>query len=102
MKGPDHRSSVLVSAVYNGWLEITRKMIDAKTHNVDSGTQAGFTPLMACALRNETHLARALLQSGADKTITDNAGRNALWFAVLFDRLDFVQFLLGKCLIRLK
>ena len=57
---------------------------------------------MVCALRNETHLARALLQSGADKTITDNAGRNALWFAVLFDRLDFVQFLLGKCLIRLK
>ena len=31
------KSTVLVSAIYNGWLEITRKMIDARTYNVDSG-----------------------------------------------------------------
>ena len=31
-------SSVLVSAIYNGWLDITRKMLDNKTHNVNLGT----------------------------------------------------------------
>ena len=51
---------------------------------------------MACALRNEIHLAQALLQNGADKTVKDNQGRNALWFAILFDKVDFVHFLLGK------
>ena len=33
-------SSVLVSAIYNGWLDITRKMLDNKTHNVNSGTSS--------------------------------------------------------------
>ena len=68
----------------------------------NSGTANGFTPLMACALRNEIHMARALLQNGADKTVKDSKGRNALWFAVLFDKTEFVHFLLGKCLILLK
>ena len=54
---------------------------------------------MACALRNEIHLAQALLQNGADKSVKDNQGRNALWFAILFDKVDFVHFLLGKLVL---
>ena len=40
----------------------------------------------------------SLLQNGADKTLKDLSGRNALWYAVLFNRTEFAQFLLGKFL----
>ena len=34
----NHKSSVLVSAIYNGWAEITRTMIDdRKKYNVNKG-----------------------------------------------------------------
>ena len=41
---------------------------------------------------------QSLLQNGADKTLKDLSGRNALWYAVLFNRTEFAQFLLGKFL----
>ena len=39
---------------------------------------------------------KSLLQNGADKTLKDLSGRNALWYAVLFNRTEFAKFLLGK------
>ena len=39
----NHKSSVLVSAIYNGWAEITRTMIDdRKKYNVNKGKCRGF------------------------------------------------------------
>ena len=39
----NHKSSVLVSAIYNGWAEITRTMIDdRKKYNVNKGKCCGF------------------------------------------------------------
>jgi len=91
----DNLSSVLVSAIYNGWAEITRTMIDdRKKYNVNKGTSNAFTPLMACAIRGNVKCAQSLLQNGADKTLKDLSGRNTLWYAVLFNRTEFAKFLL--------
>lgn len=99
VKISDNLSSVLVSSIYNSWAGITRTMIDSKNYDINKGTTTNFTPLMACAIRDNVKCAQSLLQNGADKTLKDSNGRNALWFAVLFNRTSFTQFLLGKFIL---
>ena len=46
----NHKSSVLVSAIYNGWAEITRTMIDdRKKYNVNKGKCCGFLRVVSPA-----------------------------------------------------
>ena len=62
----------------------------------NSGTSTNFTPLMAAAVRGEAKIAESILQMGCDKILKDNQGRNALWYASLFNKTNVALMLLGK------
>ena len=53
---------------------------------------------MMCAIKKDFDTGRSLLQEGCNLTDTDQNGRNALWYSILFKNGAFMRFLLGKVL----
>lgn len=63
-----------------GYKDILRQ---CEKHGVDHRLPMNLTPLMAAAVAGNADLVEALLERGADLTLTDHLGRNALHWAML-------------------
>lgn len=55
---------------------------DTERHGVDHRTQVGLTPLMFAAYTGDLALVEALCDRGADKTVRDHLGRQAIHWAL--------------------
>jgi len=80
---PRHVRAALQRALGKGRAEILR---DTERYGVDHRTQIGLTPLMAAAYSGDDALCRALVDRGADLTVRDHFGRQALHWAILGSR----------------
>jgi ankyrin repeat protein len=54
-----------------------------------------FTPFIWCARKGHASVAQVLVESGADVEARDDVGRTAIHHAVLFRRLEFIEYLLS-------
>ena len=89
----------LHNAVDKGRLRQLAVLLDLSTiTNVDLPDKQGLTLLMKCSIVpvGSCHLATILLQHGADKSIRDPEGNNALMHAVARGKLDLVKLLLSE------
>ncbi|MFN2099579.1 ankyrin repeat domain-containing protein [Altererythrobacter sp. MF3-039] len=71
----------LVAAIMAGEMDNADHMI-ATGANIDQAGEGGVTPLIAAALTGANGLAARLLEMGADSAAKDDAGNNALAYAL--------------------
>lgn len=65
-------------AAFHGMTERTIALLSSGSINVDQGDPKGVTPLMFSAQEGQLHVARILLDRGANVSITDQGGFSAL------------------------
>ena len=88
----------LGAAAANGHLEIVKYLTSLPETNIDSQDDNGATPLILAASNNHPKVVEFLLQKGADASIKDNAGKNALDWATSKDYANVVNVLFnGWC-----
>ena len=88
----------LGAAAANGHLEIVKYLTSLPETNIDSQDDKGGTPLILSASNNHPKVVEFLLQKGADASIKDNAGKNALDWATSKDFANVVNVLFnGWC-----
>ena len=85
-------SGDIVAYAYNGWLESVKREIE-KRENINQfwtfKDGSRWTALMAAAYRGEnSEIVEYLLKQGADFTLIDNEGRNALHIACRYNAKD--------------
>jgi hypothetical protein len=77
----NHESAqALFGAVINGRLQEVSQLIESGL-NIDSRSRHGYTPLMIAAARGHGEILDQLLNNGAELTLVDPHGRNALQIA---------------------
>ncbi|XP_067679343.1 ankyrin repeat domain-containing protein 50-like [Haliotis asinina] len=80
-----------------GYLQQVRDLVDLGM-NIDSRDVDGKTPLMLCALMEPQSwgigIARHLIENGANLTLRDKAGLNALHYACIYERDELVKVFL--------
>lgn len=84
----------LQAAVMSGDLAVVKQHIKAGTDLNAKEAFSGSTPLVTAATFNKTDIAKALIDGGADLTITNNDGSTPLHTAAFFCRVEIVQMLL--------
>ena len=82
------------TAVLSGNLEVVRQHIKAGTNINEIEPMSGSTPLISAATFGKTEIAEALIEAGADLTISNNDGTTPLHSAAFFCRVEIVQLLL--------
>jgi len=82
------------TAVLNGNLEIVRQHIKAGTNINEIEPMSGSTPLISAATFGKTDIAQALIEAGADLTISNKDGTTPLHAAAFFCRVEIVQLLI--------
>ena len=65
-------------------------------HKPNSRVDNGMTPLMVAALRNDTAMAQAFIQAGAEINLRNDDGNNALWFACVAEGLELIRLLIDS------
>lgn len=70
--------------------QIVQLLLDASAY-IDAGSPNQTTPLMMAAREGKIFTVKLLLDSGADLTIKNNLGMNAIDFAKKFDHQDIVD-----------
>lgn len=84
----------LHEAVLSNNLEAVRQHIEAGTDINEKDALSGATPLIIAASFDKRSIARALIDEGADLSVTNNDGATALHTAAFFCRIEVVQMLL--------
>lgn len=84
----------LGTAVLYGNLEVVKQHIEAGTDLDTKDPMSGSTPLITAATFNQTPIALALIDAGADLSQKNNDGATALHVAAFFCRVEVVQKLL--------
>lgn len=82
------------TAVIGGNLEEVLQHIEAGTDLNQKDPLSGSTPLISAITFGKTKIARALIDAGADLTLTNNDGATALHAAAFFCRVEIVQMLI--------
>ena len=82
------------AAVLAGDLEVVRQHIKAGSNINEKEPMSGSTPLISAATFGKTDIAEALIEAGADLTITNNDGTTPLHSAAFFCRVEIVQLLI--------
>ena len=82
----------LVQAILDGNAERTDYILSTSAH-LDQRGAGGATPLIAAAMTGANDLAARLLSLGADSTLADDAGKNALAYALEQDNDPLVKLL---------
>ena len=82
----------LVAAILAGDLERADYFISTGA-DIDRRGIGGATPLIAAAMTDANALAARLLDLGADSTLVDDAGKNALAYALEHDNDELVKLL---------
>ncbi len=84
----------LQTAVITGDVEAVKQHIEAGTDINQREQMSGSTPLISAATFNKPEIAKALIDAGADLSITNNDGSTALHSAAFFCRVEIVQMLI--------
>ncbi len=84
------------AAVIAGDLETIKQMIASGADLNEREPAGGSTPLMTACVFGKTEIALALIDAGADLTLTNNDGSTALHTAAFFCRTEVVEVLLNK------
>jgi len=92
--GIDKPEMNIHAAVLAGKLEVVRQHIKAGSNINEVEPLSGSTPLISAATFGKTDIAEALIQAGADLTITNNDGTTPLHSAAFFCRVEIVQLLI--------
>ena len=82
------------AAVLAGNLEVIRQHIEAGSNINEIEPMSGSTPLISAATFGKTDIAEALIEAGADLTISNNDGTTPLHSAAFFCRVEIVQLLI--------
>lgn len=82
------------TAVLTGNLEVVSQHITAGTNINEREPLSGSTPLVSAATFGKTEIAEALIEAGADLTISNNDGTTPLHSAAFFCRVEIVQLLI--------
>ena len=92
--GVDKPDMDIHSAVLAGNLEVVRQHIKAGSNIDEIEPMSGSTPLISAATFGKTEIAKALIEAGADLTISNNDGTTPLHSAAFFCRVEIVQLLI--------
>ena len=92
--GVDRPEMNIHAAVLAGNLVVVRQHIKAGTNINEIEPMSGSTPLISAATFGKTDIAEALIEAGADLTISNNDGTTPLHSAAFFCRVEIVQFLI--------
>jgi ankyrin repeat protein len=84
----------LQAAVLYNNLEAVRQHIKAGTDLDEKDPMSGSTALISAATFGKKEIAKALIDAGADLSVTNNDGSTALHAAAFFCRVEIVQLLL--------
>src|SRR2546425_1561281 len=71
----------LHDAVWNGYIEVARVLLEFRADVNARHTEAGSTPLHYAVIKNEREIAELLLEHGADVRATYRSGETALHLA---------------------
>lgn len=82
-------------AVISGQLEAVVQHIAAGTDINKKDPMSGSTPLISAATFGQTEIAKALIDAGADLSITNNDGATALHAAAFFGRVEVSKLLIA-------
>ncbi len=82
------------AAVLSGDLAVVRQHIKAGTNINEREPMSGSTPLISAATFDKIEIAKALIEAGADLTISNNDGSTPLHSAAFFCRVEIVQMLI--------
>lgn len=82
------------AAVLTDDLAAVRQHIKSGTDINEIEPMSGSTPLISAATFGKTDIAKALIEAGADLTITNNDGATPLHSAAFFCRVEIVQLLI--------
>jgi len=92
--GIDKPDMNIHAAVLGGNLEVVRQHIEAGTNINEIEPMSGSTPLISAATFGKTDIVKALIEAGADLTISNNDGTTPLHSAAFFCRVEIVQLLI--------
>ena len=84
----------LQAAVMSGNLEVVKQHIKAGTDINKKDQMSGSTPLITAATFDQKDIAKALINAGADLSITNNDGATPLHVAAFFCRVEIAQLLI--------
>ncbi len=87
----NYGNTPLCAAIIKGDLAAVKKFIEYGS-DVNE-TSNGLTPLMFAARYNKVDIIKFLLENGADKSVQDGKGNNALKYAELSKSQEAVDFL---------
>lgn len=82
------------TAVLTGNLEVVQQHIKVGTNINEIEPMGGSTPLLSAAAFGKTEIAKALIDAGADITISNNDGSTPLHSAAFFCQVEIVQLLI--------
>jgi uncharacterized protein len=77
-------------AAFSGNVDIVRLLLD-KSAYIDAESPNKTTPLMMAAMAGKIHAVKLLLDEGADLTLRNEAGMNAVDFAVRHEHPDIAE-----------
>ncbi|PWK26107.1 ankyrin repeat domain-containing protein [Maribacter polysiphoniae] len=81
-------------AVISGNLEVVKQHIEAGTDLNEKDAMSGSTPLITAASFGKIDISKALIDAGADLSLTNNDGSDALHVAAFFCHIEIVQMLI--------
>lgn len=95
---PDLELSPIMYAVDSGSFDIVEILLSYPHSReiINDTATTGFTALMVAAQKNLHEIARILIDAGADITLTDNLGHNALCYAVGHGAMETFSLLTAK------
>lgn len=101
---PYSKNTALHYAAANGHLDVLKvllppqaeKVIEPASGPINAVNDAGNTPLHWAALNGHLECVKLLMHSGADITIFNKAGHDAVFEAELNDKSDVVEWLLSE------
>lgn len=82
------------AAVLEGNLEVVQQHIKAGTDINEIEPMSGSTPIISAATFDKIDIAKALIDAGADLTISNNDGTTPLHSAAFFCRVEILQLLI--------
>ncbi|EUC41683.1 hypothetical protein COCMIDRAFT_105504 [Bipolaris oryzae ATCC 44560] len=97
---PYSKNSALHYAAANGHNDVIKLLLSTSTDKprpefLNAVNEAGNTPLHWAALNGHLESVKLLINSGADVTIVNRAGHDAVYEAEINDKNDVVDWLLG-------
>jgi len=93
MKDERSKETALMFAVFHNLIDIVEMLIVDGKADVNIGNMIGCTPLMSAAMGGYTHLAKMLIERGADVNARTLYGMTALGFAQRDNRYDTAEML---------